>query len=137
VQIEDTDLRLRTKRSYRRGWQSLQAAVAVIKGGGAPDRGKGRERPGDDALHAPRAAGEEGIVPAAAWRFLRAAKALDKLKPVNEDQQAGHQNHPQGHFLAARLIDANAGEDGAVVVRQDSRNANIRFGYNASTGEVQ
>ena len=89
----------------------------------------------EDALHATRAAVEEGIVPGGGVALLRAAKALDKLEPENEDQKAGITIIRKALSWPARLIAANAGEDGGVVVGKILENATYSFGYNAQSGE--
>ena len=90
----------------------------------------------EDALHATRAAVEEGIVPGGGVAFLRARKALEgKLKGDNHDQEAGIKIVMRALEEPLRQIVGNAGEEGAVVVGRirDSKDGN--FGYNAQTGE--
>jgi chaperonin GroEL len=88
----------------------------------------------EDALHATRAAVEEGIVPGGGVALLRAAKVLDKLAPDNEDQKVGINIVRKALSWPARLIAINAGEDGSVVVGQILDKATYGFGYNAQTG---
>ena len=74
----------------------------------------------EDALHATRAAVEEGVVPGGGVALLRAAVALEKLKPGNEDQKTGINIIRKALSCPARLIASNAGEDGAVVSGNDA-----------------
>ena len=95
----------------------LAGGVAVIKVGGATEvEVKERKDRVDDALHATRAAVEEGIVPGGGVALLRASKALDALKPDNEDQKVGIQIVRKALQTPARQIFTNAGEDGSVIV---------------------
>ena len=89
----------------------------------------------EDALHATRAAVEEGIVPGGGVALLRAAKVLDKLNPENEDQKFGINIIRKALSWPARLIAANAGEDGGVVTAKILENPAYGFGYNAQSGE--
>ncbi len=89
----------------------------------------------EDALHATRAAVEEGIVPGGGVALLRAAMVLGKLNPENEDQKIGIGIIRKAVSWPARLIAANAGEDGGVVTAKILENPAYGFGYNAQTGE--
>jgi chaperonin GroEL len=114
----------------------LAGGVAVIKAGGATEvEVKERKDRIDDALHATRAAVEEGIVPGGGVALLRAAAALEALKPENEDQKAGIQIVRRALAWPARLIAENAGEDGAVVAANILEKADYGYGYNAQTGD--
>ncbi len=114
----------------------LASGVAVIKVGGSTEvEVKERKDRVDDALHATRAAVEEGIVPGGGVALLRAATALDKLKPGNADQKAGIAIVRKALSWPARQIAANAGEDGAVVTAKILENAAHGFGYNAQSGD--
>ena len=114
----------------------LAGGVAVIKVGGSTEvEVKERKDRVEDALHATRAAVEEGIVPGGGVALLRAIAALNKLKPGNEDQKAGINIVRKALSWPARLIAANAGEDGAVVAGKILETATYSFGYNAQTGE--
>ena len=90
----------------------------------------------DDALHATRAAVEEGIVPGGGVALLRTADVLDGLKAVNEDQAVGFQIVRRAIEAPLRSISNNAGVEGAIVVQKvlDGEGA---FGYNARTGEYE
>ena len=89
----------------------------------------------EDALHATRAAVEEGVVPGGGVALLRAAVVLDKLKPENEDQKVGINIIRKALSCPARLIASHAGEDGAVVAGKILEKAAYGFGYNAQSGE--
>ncbi len=114
----------------------LAGGVAVIKVGGATEvEVKERKDRVDDALHATRAAVEEGIVPGGGVALLRAAKSLDALKPENDDQKVGINIVRKALQSPARQIASNAGEDGSVIVGKILENAKYAFGYNAQSHE--
>jgi len=95
----------------------LAGGVAVIRVGGATEiETKERKDRVDDALHATRAAVEEGILPGGGVPLLRATKALDRLKVGNDDQRAGVEIVRKALSAPARQIAENAGIDGSVVV---------------------
>ena len=112
----------------------LSGGVAVIKVGGATEiEVKERKDRVDDALHATRAAVEEGIVPGGGVALLRAIKALDALKPDNEDQKTGIAILRKALQTPARQIITNAGEDGSVIVGKILENSKYSYGYNAQS----
>ena len=114
----------------------LAGGVAVIKVGGATEvEVKERKDRVDDALHATRAAVEEGIVPGGGVALLRAIKALESLKSDNEDQKVGIQIVRKALQTPARQIFTNSGEDGSVIVSKILENSKYPFGYNAQTHE--
>ncbi|HVY43373.1 MAG TPA: chaperonin GroEL [Hyphomicrobiaceae bacterium] len=114
----------------------LAGGVAVIKVGGATEvEVKERKDRVDDALHATRAAVEEGIVPGGGVALLRAISALDKLRTENDDQKVGIAIVKKALQWPARQIVQNAGEDGSVVVGKVLESSKYAFGYNAQTGE--
>ena len=114
----------------------LAGGVAVIKVGGASEvEVKERKDRVDDALHATRAAVEEGIVPGGGVALLRASKSLKSLKPDNEDQKVGIQIVRKALQTPARQIFTNSGEDGSVIVGKILENAQYAYGYNAQTHE--
>jgi chaperonin GroEL len=114
----------------------LAGGVAVIKVGGATEvEVKERKDRVEDALHATRAAVEEGIVPGGGVALLRAAKALDNLRGANDDQKIGIGIVRRALQAPARQIVQNAGEDGSIVVGKILDDATYAFGYNAQTGE--
>ncbi len=114
----------------------LAGGVAVIKVGGATEvEVKERKDRVDDALHATRAAVEEGIVPGGGVALLRAIKALDGVKAENEDQKVGIQIVRKALQTPARQIFTNSGEDGSVIVGKILENSKYAFGYNAQSHE--
>jgi chaperonin GroEL len=114
----------------------LAGGVAVIRVGGATEvEVKERKDRVDDALHATRAAVEEGILPGGGVPLLRAVKALDKVKAENEDERHGIEIVKKALSWPARQIAINAGEDGSVVVGKILDKETYTFGYDAQTGE--
>ena len=114
----------------------LAGGVAVIKvGGGSEVEVKERKDRVDDALHATRAAVEEGIVPGGGVALLRAIAALDKINVDNEDQKVGVNIIKKALSWPARQIALNAGSDGSVIVGKVLENSKYAFGYNAQSGE--
>ena len=116
----------------------LAGGVAVIRVGGATEvEVKERKDRVDDAMHATRAAVEEGVLPGGGIALLRALKALDGVKPVNADQKAGVEIVRRAIQAPSRQIAQNAGDDGSVVVGKLLEKADYNWGYNAATGEYQ
>jgi chaperonin GroEL len=114
----------------------LAGGVAVIRVGGATEvEVKERKDRVDDALHATRAAVEEGILPGGGVPLLRAVTALDKVKAENEDERHGIDIVKKALSWPARQIAINAGEDGSVVVGKILDKETYTFGYDAQTGE--
>jgi chaperonin GroEL len=114
----------------------LAGGVAVIRVGGATEvEVKERKDRVDDAMHATRAAVEEGILPGGGVALLRASKALDKLKGENEDQRHGVEMVKKAISWPARQIAINAGEDGSIVVGKIKEKDTYAYGYDAQTGE--
>jgi chaperonin GroEL len=114
----------------------LAGGVAVIRVGGATEvEVKERKDRVDDALHATRAAVEEGILPGGGVPLLRAVTALDKVKVENEDERHGIDIVKKALSWPARQIAINAGEDGSVVVGKILDKETYTFGYDAQTGE--
>jgi chaperonin GroEL len=113
----------------------LAGGVAVIHVGGATEIDV-RERKDrvDDAMHATRAAVEEGILPGGGVALLRAAKVLDRVKPANEDQKRGVDIVKKAIGWPARQIALNAGADGSVVVGKILEKEQYNWGYDAQTG---
>ena len=113
----------------------LSGGVAVIKVGAATEiEMKEKKARLEDALHATRAAVEEGVVPGGGVAFVRVQKALEKLTGANEDQNVGIRILTRAIEEPLRLIVQNAGEDGSVVLAK-VRDGKGSFGYNAATGE--
>jgi chaperonin GroEL len=116
----------------------LAGGVAVIRVGGATEiEVKERKDRVDDALHATRAAVEEGILPGGGVALLRAQKALKGIKTASSDQKAGVDIVRRALQTPARQIVENAGEDGSLVVARLLENENYNWGFNAATGEYQ
>ena len=110
--------------------------MAVIKVGGATEvEVKERKDRVDDALHATRAAVEDGIVPGGGVALLRTVSVLERMRGENEDQKIGIQIVRRALQAPARQIYNNAGEDGSVVIGKILDNAKFNFGFNAQTGE--
>ena len=113
----------------------LSGGVALIKVGAATEiEMKEKKARVEDALHATRAAVEEGVVPGGGVAFLRALKAIEKLVGANEDQTTGIKILARSIEEPLRQIVANAGEDAAVVLNR-VREGKGTFGYNAASGE--
>jgi chaperonin GroEL len=114
----------------------LAGGVAIIKVGGATEiEVKERKDRVDDALHATRAAVEEGIVPGGGVALLRAIKVLDTIKSDNDDQKVGIQIVRKALQAPARQIFENAGADGSVVVGKILETSKYTYGYNAQSGQ--
>ncbi|UYY57802.1 chaperonin GroEL [Sphingomonas sp. S2-65] len=112
----------------------LAGGVAVIKVGGASEvEVKERKDRVDDALHATRAAVEEGIVPGGGTALLYATKALEGTKGANEDQTRGIDIVRKSLTSLVRQIAQNAGHDGAVVSGKLLDQTDTSFGFNAAT----
>jgi chaperonin GroEL len=115
----------------------LAGGVAVLYIGAATEvEMKEKKDRVDDALHATRAAVEEGIVPGGGVALIRAGKSLDKLKGANEDEQTGIAIIARSIEEPLRQIVANAGGEGAVVVNK-VRGGKDDYGYNARTEEYE
>jgi chaperonin GroEL len=113
----------------------LAGGVAVIKVGGATEAEvKERKDRVDDAMHATRAAVEEGILPGGGVALLRAAKALEQLNAVNDDQRTGIRIVRRALEAPARQIASNAGEDGSIIVGKIVDNKSYAWGYDAESG---
>ena len=111
----------------------LAGGVAVLYVGAASEvEMKEKKDRVDDALHATRAAVEEGIVPGGGVALVRAAKALNSIKAENEDEKTGVQIITKAIEAPIRQIVANAGGEGAVVVSK-IQEGKADFGYNAKT----
>ncbi len=112
----------------------LAGGVAVIKVGGASEvEVKERKDRVDDALHATRAAVEEGIVPGGGTALLYATKALEGLKGVNDDQTRGVDIVRKALYSPVRQIAQNAGHDGAVISGKLLEGKDEAIGFNAQT----
>jgi len=114
----------------------LAGGVAVIRVGGSTEvEVKEKKDRVDDALHATRAAVEEGILPGGGVALLRAVKALDNLDTANRDQKVGIDIVRRAIEAPVRQIAENAGAEGSVIVGKLREKAEFSFGWNAQTGE--
>ena len=113
----------------------LAGGVAVIRVGGATEvEVKERKDRVDDAMHATRAAVEEGIVPGGGVALVKAISALDGLKPVNRDQEVGVEIVRRALQAPARNIAENAGAEGSVIVGKLMESSKENEGYDAVSG---
>jgi chaperonin GroEL len=114
----------------------LVGGVAVIKVGAATETElKEKKARVEDAMHATRAAVEEGIVPGGGVTLVRAAKALDSLKLEDEDEQIGVNIVRRALEEPLRKIAENAGKEGAVIAERVKAEKGENFGFNAATEE--
>jgi len=137
AQIEDTTSDYDREKLQER-LAKLAGGVAVIRVGGATEvEVKERKDRVDDALHATRAAVEEGILPGGGVALLRALHALKRARSGNDDQKAGIDIVRRAIQMPARQIVINAGEDGSVVVGKLLEKDTYNWGFNAATSEYQ
>jgi chaperonin GroEL len=114
----------------------LAGGVAVIRVGGATEvEVKERKDRVDDAMHATRAAVEEGILPGGGVALLRAIESLKRVKTENEDQKHGIEIVKKAITWPARQIAINSGEDGSIVVGKILEHETYAYGFDAQTGE--
>jgi chaperonin GroEL len=114
----------------------LAGGVAVIRVGGATETEvKERKDRVDDALHATRAAVEEGILPGGGVALLRSVEALKRLRTENEDQKHGVEIVRKAIQTPARQIAINAGDDGSIVIGKIMENDQYSYGFDAQGGE--
>jgi len=114
----------------------LAGGVAIIRVGGATEiEVKERKDLVDDAMHATRAAVEEGVVPGGGSALLFAARSLDKLTPANPDQKVGIDIVRKALQAPARLIAENSGTDGSIIVGKLMESKDANYGYDAQKGE--
>jgi chaperonin GroEL len=113
----------------------LAGGVAVIRVGGATEvEVKERKDRVDDAMHATKAAVEEGIVAGGGVALLYATKALERLKGANEDQKVGIDIVRRALQTPIRQIVENSGTDGSVIVGKLIEKGDVNYGYDAQTG---
>src|SRR5436853_1283600 len=137
AQIEETTSDY-DKEKLQERLAKLAGGVAVIRvGGGSEVEVKERKDRVDDAMHATKAAVEEGIVPGGGVALLFAGKALDGLTPANDDQKVGIQIVRKAIQAPARQIAENSGTDGAIVVGRLTDRNEANYGYDAQTGEYK
>src|ERR1700731_1225015 len=114
----------------------LAGGVAVIRVGGASEvEVKERKDRVDDALHATRAAVEEGILPGGGIALLRASHLLAGLNPANSDQKVGIDIVKKALSYPARQIAENSGTDGSIIVGKLLDSTDPNYGYDAQKGE--
>jgi chaperonin GroEL len=135
AQIEETTSDY-DKEKLQERLAKLAGGVAVIRVGGATEiEVKERKDRVDDAMHATRAAVEEGILPGGGVALLRATEALKKVKTANDDQKVGVEIVRKAIQAPARQIATNAGEDGSVIVGKILEKDQYNWGYDAQAGE--
>ncbi|HLI66756.1 MAG TPA: chaperonin GroEL [Caulobacteraceae bacterium] len=133
TQIEDTTSDY-DKEKLQERLAKLAGGVAIIKVGGSTEvEVKERKDRVDDALNATRAAVEEGIVPGGGLALLKASKALQALKGLNADEDAGIAIVRRALQAPIRQIADNAGVEGSIVVGKILENTSANFGFNAQT----
>src|SRR4249920_3521936 len=135
AQIEDTTSDYDREKLQER-LAKLAGGVAVLRVGGATETEvKERKDRVDDAMHATRAAVEEGILPGGGVALLRASEGLKKLRTHNDDQKTGVEIVRKALQAPARQIATNAGEDGSVIVGKILEHSHYAFGFDSQTGE--
>ena len=134
AQIEETTSDY-DKEKLQERLAKLAGGVAILRVGGATEvEVKERKDRVEDAMHATRAAVEEGVVAGGGMALLYGIKALARLKPTNDDQKVGVDIIRRALQAPARQIVANAGEAGAVVVGQLLDKGDVNHGYDAQSG---
>jgi chaperonin GroEL len=137
AQIEDTTSDYDREKLQER-LAKLAGGVAVIRVGGSTEvEVKERKDRVDDALHATRAAVEEGIVPGGGVALARASLILSKLKADNDDQRFGIEIVRKALQVPLRQIAENAGEDGAVIAGKTLDKDEYNYGFDAQGGEFK
>jgi len=135
VQIEETTSDY-DKEKLQERLAKLAGGVAVIRVGGATEvEVKERKDRVDDAMHATRAAVEEGILPGGGVALLRASEVLKKVRTQNDDQKTGVDIVRKALSGPARQIVINAGEDGSVIVGKILEKDQYSYGFDAQNGE--
>jgi chaperonin GroEL len=135
AQIEETTSDYDSEKLQER-LAKLAGGVAVIRVGGATEvEVKERKDRVDDAMHATRAAVEEGVLPGGGVALLRATEALKKVRTQNHDQKTGVDIVRKALSAPARQIAINAGEDGSVIVGKILEKDQYGFGFDAQSGE--
>ncbi len=137
VQIENTTSDYDREKLQER-LAKLVGGVAVIKVGAATETAlKEKKARVEDAMHATRAAVEEGIVPGGGVALLRAQKALENIELGEDEERFGVQIVRRALEEPLRQIAINAGLEGAVVVNRVASESSESFGFNAATGEFE
>ena len=134
AQIEETTSEY-DKEKLQERLAKLAGGVAIIRVGGATEvEVKERKDRVDDAMHATRAAVEEGVVPGGGVALLYASKALGLLNSENDDQKVGIDIVRRALLAPARQIFANAGEDGSIIVGKLLEKGDANYGFDAQNG---
>ena len=144
AQIEDSDSDYDREKLQER-LAKLVGGVAIIRVGAATEMElKEKKARVEDAMHATRAAVEEGIVPGGGVVLIRAAKVLDRFKAFNEDEPANDPDEQIGIKIVKRALEeplrqivANAGKEGAVIVERVRSEKNPNIGYNVVTEKFE
>jgi chaperonin GroEL len=135
AQIEETSSEYDREKLQER-LAKLAGGVAIIRAGGATEvEVKERKDRVEDAMHATRAAVEEGVLPGGGVALLYAAKALDDLQPANDDQRVGIDIVRRALEMPVRQIAENAGVDGSIVVGKLRDGKSLTRGYDAQKGD--
>jgi len=135
AQIEETSSDYDREKLQER-LAKLAGGVGVIRVGGSTEvEVKEKKDRVDDALHATRAAVEEGILPGGGVALLRSVTALDNLKPANDDQRVGIEIVRRAIEAPVRQIAQNAGAEGSIIVGKLREKTDRAWGWNAQTGE--
>src|SRR5438477_122514 len=135
VQIEETTSDYDQEKLQER-LAKLAGGVAVIRVGGASEvEVKERKDRVDDAMHATRAAVEEGILPGGGVALLRASDVLKKVRTQNDDQKTGVEIVRKALSWPARQIAINSGEDGSIIVGKILEKDQYSYGFDAQNGE--
>jgi chaperonin GroEL len=135
VQIEETTSDYDQEKLQER-LAKLAGGVAVIRVGGASEvEVKERKDRVEDAMHATRAAVEEGILPGGGVALLRASEVLKKVRTQNDDQKTGVEIVRKALSWPARQIAINAGEDGSIIVGKILEKDQYSYGFDAQNGE--
>ena len=137
AQIEETTSDY-DKEKLQERLAKLSSGVAVIKIGAATETEmKEKKARVDDALHATRAAVEEGIVTGGGVTLIYATRAIDKLKLDSHEEKVGAEILKSALSKPTYFIAANAGEEGAIIVERIKASDDIHFGYNADTNKFE
>jgi chaperonin GroEL len=135
AQIEETSSDYDREKLQER-LAKLAGGVGVIRVGGSTEvEVKEKKDRVDDALHATRAAVEEGILPGGGVALLRSVSSLDDLKPANDDQRVGIEIVRRAIEAPVRQIAQNAGAEGSIIVGKLREKTDRAWGWNAQTGE--
>jgi chaperonin GroEL len=134
AQIEETTSDY-DKEKLQERLAKLAGGVAIIRVGGATEiEVKERKDRVDDAMHATRAAVEEGVVPGGGVALLYATKALTRLRPENDDQKVGIDIVRRALQAPIRQIAENAGAEGSIIIGRLLDKGDANYGFDAQTG---